>query len=644
MKQLLIFFLTSTLIWCAPSPQYSGDAADLTQENLDTILEIFGTNGNAEEGGYGSKDTEGLSNNQVVKEFPNDYVDEENENLETHVNVEVDATFENCADYTEGFGYECVPYYQCSNGTIITDGTGLIDIRNGFGALTPEDSKCPGFLDVCCKDPDFVPPPPPPIVKYQPKCGRRNFNGLGARIQGFTESESQFGEWPHMCAVLHEKPVEQEAGYSGEPETVNLYQCGGSLIAPGVLMTAAHCVDKFRQNPTELKIRCGEWDTQHQTEPYPHQDRKVSNIDIHPEFDGRNLQNDFAVLFVSEEFILDQHLDTACLPGPNEVFDGTTCFATGWGKDQFGAAGQYQVVLKEIDLPVVNQGECQDKLRSTRLGQKFKLHDSFLCAGGINGKDTCKGDGGSPLVCPSTEDPNTYIQAGIVAWGIGCGEDGTPGVYADVSKAACWIDSAVTCHYAANTGTYESYFGNSHDCRVWKENKLTELTEKMEGAGNFGKIFKAMIDQYNNCEVNWPQSPTSEPLVVDLERDTDGYGGSDDEDNYSAPDMSVDIGADENERLVDDTTNDGYAEPAKEKLVEEEAGYSESEDKLVEAAPEYTEPKDATHVDPVYVAPQEVPVTCGAPVKLAEETYTGDSADLTNSETKDEIADIANPY
>merc|ERR1712213_277234 len=67
--------------------------------------------------------------------------------------------YENCADYTEGFGYECVPYYQCSNGSIITDGAGLIDIRNGFAALNPEDSKCPGFLDVCCKDPDFVPPP-----------------------------------------------------------------------------------------------------------------------------------------------------------------------------------------------------------------------------------------------------------------------------------------------------------------------------------------------------------------------------------------------------------------------------------------------------------------------------------------------------
>merc|ERR1711936_988987 len=75
---------------------------------------------------------------------------------------EVDSahTVKNEADYTASQGYECVPYYQCNNGTIITDGEGLIDIRNGFGILSPEDSKCPGFLDVCCKDPDFIPPPP----------------------------------------------------------------------------------------------------------------------------------------------------------------------------------------------------------------------------------------------------------------------------------------------------------------------------------------------------------------------------------------------------------------------------------------------------------------------------------------------------
>merc|ERR1712126_309821 len=74
------------------------------------------------------------------------------------------------------------------------------------------------------------------------------------------------------------------------------------------------------------------WDTQHQTEPYPHQDRDVQNLAIHPEFDGRNLQNDFAVLFTNGDFVLDQHIDTACLPAADEIFDGTTCFATGWAR------------------------------------------------------------------------------------------------------------------------------------------------------------------------------------------------------------------------------------------------------------------------------------------------------------------------
>merc|ERR1712228_643527 len=488
MKQLSILCL---LPFALSAPQYTENQAELDAGSLDTIAEIFGTKGNQIDSGYSSRnqvsdlvdDVDVLV--QVVKEndnYPDDYVPESAQQVVDKATVEVNTDFENCADYTESLGYECVPYYQCHNGTIITDGAGLIDIRNGFGTLAPEDSKCPGFLDVCCKDPDFVPPPPPKI-KYSPKCGRRNQNGLGVRIQGFTESESQFGEWPHMCAVLHEKPLEQEGGYSGEPQTVNLYQCGGSLIAPGVILTAAHCVDKFRQNPTELKIRCGEWDTQHQTEPYPHQDRQVQTLAIHPEFDGRNLQNDFAVLFTDGDFVLDQHIDTACLPAADESFDGTSCFATGWGKDQFGAAGQYQVVLKEIDLPVVSNGVCQDRLRSTRLGQKYKLHDSFLCAGGINGKDTCKGDGGSPLVCPSKYDPNTYIQAGIVAWGVGCGEDGTPGVYASVAKASCWIDQVMTCYYGQASGDFSSYWGfSSENCQSWLDTKLSQLYSQKEAA------------------------------------------------------------------------------------------------------------------------------------------------------------------
>lgn len=53
-----------------------------------------------------------------------------------------------------------------------------------------------------------------------------------------------------------------------------------------------------------------------------------------------------------------------------------------------------------MDIPVVNRRVCQNQLRNTRIGKLFELHTSFMCAGGVAEKDTCKGDGGSPLACP----------------------------------------------------------------------------------------------------------------------------------------------------------------------------------------------------------------------------------------------------
>merc|ERR1712020_504822 len=266
-------FLLVGLALGSPAPQYSGSKSELTLSELGTIEDIFGSSGT-----YSSssgKQTSQLNGNEVIVQVvtneagyvaPDDYTPSQGA-FTNQATTAVDNVFENCADYTASRGYECVPYYQCHNGSIITDGGGLIDIRNGFGILSPEESKCPGFLDVCCRDPDFVPPPPPPVVKHVPKCGQRHQNGLGVRIQGFQEHESQFGEWPHMCAILAVEPVLEDPGYAGgEPQTVNLYQCGGSLIAPGVILTAAHCAEKFRSQPGKLKVRCGEWDTQNQTE------------------------------------------------------------------------------------------------------------------------------------------------------------------------------------------------------------------------------------------------------------------------------------------------------------------------------------------------------------------------------------------
>lgn len=85
------------------------------------------------------------------------------------------------------------------------------------------------------------------------------------------------------------------------------------------------------------------------------------------------------------------HILPACLPEPYETFAGHRCLVTGWGKNSFGHQGEFQSVLKKVDLPVHNHDECESAMRHTRLGPYYKLHPSMLCAGGEQGKDACEG-------------------------------------------------------------------------------------------------------------------------------------------------------------------------------------------------------------------------------------------------------------
>lgn len=65
------------------------------------------------------------------------------------------------------------------------------------------------------------------------------------------------------------------------------------------------------------------------------------------------------------------------------------------------AGGTYQSELRKVEVPIVDKIDCQNRLRTSKLGPYFQLHSSFICAGGETNRDTCQGDGGGPLVCPT---------------------------------------------------------------------------------------------------------------------------------------------------------------------------------------------------------------------------------------------------
>jgi plasma kallikrein len=115
--------------------------------------------------------------------------------------------------------------------------------------------------------------------------------------------------------------------------------------------------------------------------------------------------------------LLTHNINTVCLPPQDHSFANQNCFVSGWGKDIHGKRGHYQNIMKKLEMPIVPNVKCQTNLRETRLGRYFRLHNSFVCAGGEKGKDACTGDGGGPLVCPiNPGSHDRYHQIGVVAW------------------------------------------------------------------------------------------------------------------------------------------------------------------------------------------------------------------------------------
>ena len=203
-------------------------------------------------------------------------------------------------------------------------------------------------------------------------------------------------------------------------------------------MTANHCLKGTHINPSNFLVRAGEWDRGTTLEFAPHHDRHVTQIIAHPQYYSGGLFNDIAVLKWVQPFAKEVNIAPICLPEETEVFEaGKYCTVTGWGKgdDQSRTTDK----LKFAKVPLVKRDTCERQFKNERLGQRFKLHSSFICAGGEAGIDSCTNDGGSPLVCQRND--GSFVLAGLVSWGLDCGLKDVPGAYTNVQNLLKWIKS-----------------------------------------------------------------------------------------------------------------------------------------------------------------------------------------------------------